>query len=153
MNCAACDRHLSAYIDDELTNDTRLEIEAHLDECERCRGEFESHQAAWEAAQLARPGRAPEGLWDAVVDGLEQDAGGATSLDDLALMLRGLAGEVQDLRREMGALRRALETGETAPAEEREEDEDIQVRMQRFPAGLPASRQRPGSIEQLRRTS
>lgn len=151
MNCAACERHLSAYIDDELTNDARLEIEAHLDECEGCRREFESHQAAWEAAQLARPGRTPEGLWDAVAAGLEQDTGGGASLEDLALMLRGLAGEVQDLRREVGALRRALETEELA--EEREEDEDIQVRMQRFPAGLPASRQRSGSIEQLRRTS
>ena len=48
MNCFACERNLSAYLDDELPMDERLEIEAHLDACERCRAEFESHQGTWE---------------------------------------------------------------------------------------------------------
>jgi len=130
MNCAACERNLSAYIDDELTTDMRLEIEAHLDECEKCRREFESHQAAWEAANMAPAGRAPDGLWDAVEAELGQETGSTTSLDDLALMLRGLAGEVQDLRREVNALRRDLAEAEWA--EERGVEEDIRVRAKPF---------------------
>jgi hypothetical protein len=65
----------------------------------------------------------------------------------VALMLRGLAGEVQDLRHEVAGLRRLLEGG--AAVEEREEDETIRVQMRRFAQGRP----RQASIEQLRRTS
>ena len=146
MNCATCERNLSAYIDDELTTEVRLEIEAHLDECERCRGELESHQAAWEAANMAQAGRAPDGLWDAIETELEQEVG-TTNIEDLALMLRGLASEVQDLRRTVDGLRRDLAEGEWT--EEREEDEDIRVQTRRFGTGRP----RQASIEQLRRTS
>jgi hypothetical protein len=65
----------------------------------------------------------------------------------VALMLRGLAGQVQDLRREVDALRGLLEGG--AAVEERDEDETIRVPMRRFVPGRP----REASIEQLRRTS
>ncbi|MFA6108262.1 MAG: zf-HC2 domain-containing protein [Candidatus Latescibacterota bacterium] len=147
MNCAACERHLSAYLDDELALETRLELEAHLDQCEACRGELEQHQAAWEAAQMAVTGRAPDRLWSAVEETLDNPGAEATTLESLALMIRGLAGEVQDLRREVRALRRAQE--ERVAVEETEGEEPIRVQQRRFVPGRP----RLASIEQLRRTS
>ena len=112
MNCPTCERNLSAYIDDELTTDVRLEIAAHLDECATCHREFEAHQAAWEAAGLAPAGQAPEELWQAVEAELQpREEGGATTLEDLALMLRGLAGEMRDLRHTVDGLRREIEQG------------------------------------------
>ena len=146
MNCATCERNLSAYIDDELAGEMRLEMEGHLDECERCRGELESHQATWEATHQAQAGRAPEGMWEGIAAELGQETEASTSLDDLALMIRGLAGEVQDLRREVTTLRRELAVTEWA--EEQESEEDIRLRGRRFTA-----RPREASIEQLRRTS
>lgn len=146
MNCAACERNLSAYVDDQLTSEMRLEMEGHLDECEHCRGEFESHQAAWEATHQAQAGRAPEGMWEGIAAELDQEMEASTSLDDLALMIRGLAGEVQDLRREVTTLRRELAV--TEGVEEQEDDEDIRLRRRRF-----TTRPREASIEQLRRTS
>ena len=146
MNCAACERNLSAYLDDELTTDTRLDMEAHLDGCESCRSEFQAHEATWEAAGLVQAGPAPEGLWDAIAAELEPE-GGATSLEDVALMVRGLAGELQDLRRTVDALRADLE--ESDWTEERETGEKIRVSPRPFATG----RLRPGSIEQFRRSS
>lgn len=147
MNCAACERHLSAYLDDELALETRLELEAHLDQCEVCHGELEQHQAAWEAAQTAATGSAPERLWSAVEEALDSPGAEATTLENLALMIRGLAGEMQDLRREVRALRRAQE--ERTAAGEAEGEEQIRVQQRRFAPGRP----RLASIEQLRRTS
>jgi len=146
INCATCERNLSAYIDDELASEMRLEMEGHLDECEGCRGEFESHQTAWEATNQAQAGRAPEGMWEEIVAELGEEKEASTSIDDLALMIRGLAGEVQDLRREVTTLRRDLAVTEWA--EEPEDEEDIRLRGRRFTA-----RPREASIEQLRRTS
>jgi anti-sigma factor RsiW len=147
MNCAACERHLSAYLDDELALETRLELEAHLDQCEACRRELAQHQAAWEAAQTAVAGAAPDRLWNAVEAALETPGTEAATLESLALMIRGLAGEVQDLRREVRSLRRAQE--ERVAAEEAEEEESIRVQQRRFVPGQP----RLASIERLRRTS
>ncbi|MBM3278554.1 MAG: zf-HC2 domain-containing protein [Candidatus Handelsmanbacteria bacterium] len=59
-------RHLSAYIDDELSLETRREIEHQCDACPRCRTEFEAHQAVWEAAHLAQSGPAPKTLWEGI---------------------------------------------------------------------------------------
>lgn len=146
IECAACERNLSAYIDDELPADLRLDIEQHLDDCESCRASFGQHQAAWEAAQRVQAGPAPERTWETVQAGLE--AGSAsTGLEDLALMVRGLAEEVRNLRREVNSLRRDLAAAELA--EEQPGEEDIRVQMRRFAAGRP----RQASIEQLRRTS
>jgi len=148
VNCPTCERNLSAYVDDELTTDVRLEIEAHLDECAACRAEFEGHQAAWEAVGMAPAGQAPEELWESIEAELQpQEKGGATTLEDLALMLRGLAGEMQDLRQTVDGMRREMGEGEWD--EEREADEDIRVPSRPFASG----RQRPGSIEQFKRSS
>ena len=147
MNCAACERNLSAYIDDELIAEMRREIEVHLDECEPCRAEFEAHQAVWEAAGLVPAGPVPEGVWEGVQAGLQPEGGG-TSLEEVALMLRGLAGEVRDLRQAVDSLQRDLEEAgfteeREAPARERE------VRPSRYVAGRPHL----GMIEEVRRSS
>ena len=54
MNFSEFERHLSAYIDDELTAEMRLEMEAFMDADETARAEFENHLSAWEAAQDSR---------------------------------------------------------------------------------------------------
>ena len=112
MNCFTCDRNLSAYIDDELAPEQRLDLESHLEDCERCRKEYETHMTSWEAAEDLRSEDAPEGLWQGIEAELQQK-GPDTTLEDLALIVRGLAGEVRELRQAVGELRRDLE----APAQ------------------------------------
>lgn len=131
MNCAACERNLSAYIDDELTTEMRLEIDGHLDECASCRAEFESHQTAWETANAVQTGRAPEGMWQAIETEVEPESGG-TGLEDLGLMIRGLAGEVQDLRRAVDDLRRDMEETELDEEREAGEGRDEDIRSGRY---------------------
>ncbi len=145
MNYAEFERHLSAYVDDELTAELRLEMEAFMDADETARAEFESHLSIWETAQLAAGGAAPEGLWQGIEAALGSGSGSETSMDDLALMIRGLAGEVQDLRREVQQLRGALAEGEWE--EEREVvGGDIRVR-----SPIATEHPRPGRVEQLRK--
>lgn len=117
MNCFSCERNLSAYIDDELTHDARLEVEAHLDTCEACRKNYETHLAAWEAAGRVRAEGAPEGLWRDIESELQQK-GAATTTEDLALIVRGLAEEVRDLKGIMESLRRDLESIRPLEAQE-----------------------------------
>ena len=107
MNCFACERNLSAYLDDELTPDVRREVEAHLDTCETCRKDYETHLAAWEAAGHLRSEAAPEGLRKAVEAELQQ--GKSTTTEDLALIVRGLASEIRDLKGVVEALRQNRE--------------------------------------------
>ena len=71
MNCFQCERNLSAYLDDELPMDERLEIETHLDGCDACRAEFASHQTAWEAAHRVAAEAAPDGLWNGIAEQLD----------------------------------------------------------------------------------
>lgn len=144
MNCFTCERHLSAYIDDELPPQSRRELETHLDECPRCRAEFEAHQIAWEAAHQLRAEAAPEGLWEAISSHLEKPVE-STRLEDLALMLRGLAAQVQDLQRSVGELRQDL--GSTAEPEPQRGG--IRVRTNPFAPG----QLRESSIERLRQSS
>lgn len=109
MNCFSCEKNISAYIDDEVTQDQRIEIEAHLSECDACRDEYESQLATWEAAaDLGSPG-APDDLWRGIEAELEQTGQAGTTLDDLALIVRGLAEEVRELRQEVRGLQREVE--------------------------------------------
>lgn len=152
MNCFTCERHLSAYIDDELSAPSRRELETHLDECPRCRAEFEAHQVAWEVAHQVRAEAAPEGLWEAISSQLEKPAE-STRLEDLALMLRGLAAQVQDLQRSVDGLRQEMAEAEaeteTWPADQAPVHQGIRVRANPFVPGPP----RESSIERLRRSS
>ena len=130
MNCFSCERNLSAYIDDEAPNDVRLEIEAHLDNCQICRGEYESHLATWETIHTVPAGATPDGLFEDIQAQLGPGAA-ATSLEDVALMIRGLASEIQDLHRTVEQLRQDVEeldwTEERPAAETRTEREGIRV--------------------------
>ncbi|OGG54331.1 MAG: hypothetical protein A3F84_09215 [Candidatus Handelsmanbacteria bacterium RIFCSPLOWO2_12_FULL_64_10] len=116
MTCFTCERNLSAYIDDELTADTRLEVEAHLEACERCRRDYETHVAAWEVSGLLRAGATPDGLWEKIEPELRKQRP-ATTMEDLTLIVRGLAGEVRELRQAVEDLRQGLESAR--PSEER----------------------------------
>ena len=107
--------------------EARLEMEAFIDDNEQARGELESHLAAWETAQSAQSGGASDGLWEGIEAGLQVDSSESTSLDDLALMIRGLAGEVEDFKREMQGLRREVQSGEWTEEREAASD-DIRVR-------------------------
>lgn len=107
MTCFTCERNLSAYIDDGLTADTRLEVEAHLEACERCRRDYETHLATWEAAGLLRAGDTPDGLWERIESELRKQRP-ATTMEDLTLIVRGLTSEVRDLRQAVEDLRQDI---------------------------------------------
>jgi anti-sigma factor RsiW len=145
MNCFACERHLSAYIDDELSLESRLELESHLGECPRCRAEFEAYLEVWEAAHQVQSGPVPETLWEGIAARLGQPDVGGVRLEDLALMLRGLAGQVQDLQRSVDEIRQDL----FSAAEPEPLRQGIRVRANPFAPGQP----RESSIERLRSSS
>ena len=123
MNCFACERNLSAYVDDELSREVRLELEAHLDSCDACRQEYETQLAAGEAAADLPVPAAPGGLWEALESEIQAKAPSPTA-EDLALIVRGLAGEVRELRQAVESLRSELE----AVAEEEPMGESERVR-------------------------
>ncbi len=135
MNCFSCERNLSAYIDDHLSHDERVELEAHLSECDRCRTEYESHQTAWEVATALPGGAAPRNLWHGIKQELAQKPPSLT-LDDVALMIKGLASEVHSLRQSVDEMRRDIARTEWSGAEEDARGHgDIRVRPIPFPAG------------------
>jgi len=109
MNCFTCENNLSAYIDDEITTDVRREMEAHLDTCETCHKEYETLLSSWELAGDMRTEAAPDGLWQSVEAELKQKNNTQTTTEDLALIVRGLASEVRDLKQAVDGLRRDLE--------------------------------------------
>ncbi|MBT3605192.1 MAG: hypothetical protein HN521_19185 [Candidatus Latescibacteria bacterium] len=109
MNCFTCENNLSAYVDDELTTDVRRDIEAHLDTCEKCYQEYETLLSTWELAGDMRTEAAPDGLWQAVEAELQQKGHNNTTTEDLALIVRGLASEIRDLKQTVDGLRHDLE--------------------------------------------
>ena len=150
MNCFACERNLSAYLDDELSNEERREIEGHLEQCDRCRVEFDTHQLTWEIAGGLQAGLAPDGLWRGIEQQMQtarQSTSPNSSLDELALMIKGLATEVQEMRRTVDALRDKVYRAEGSEGELPGRDfEGIRVRSAPFATGTP----REGSIDQVR---
>ena len=109
MNCFACEKNISAYIDDEVPQDQRIEIESHLGSCDACRDEYESQLSTWEAVSDVGSSSAPDNLWRGIESELEQTGHTGTTIDDLALIVRGLAEEVRQLRLEMQGLQREVE--------------------------------------------
>ena len=135
MNCFTCERNLSAYVDDQLSHDERVELEAHVSECEPCRAELEAHQATWEAATSLSAGAAPKELWPGIEQQLQQEPATIT-LEEVALMIKGLASEVQSLRQTVDDMRREIAQTEWSPGEEdTRRHGDIRVRPIPFPAG------------------
>ena len=120
MTCFTCERNLSAYIDDELTANARLEVASHLEMCERCRKDYETHLAAWEAAGLVRSGNAPDGLWDRIESDVRKQPP-ATTVEDLALIVRELAGEIRELRQTVEGLRQDLRSARTRIVQDAEQ--------------------------------
>jgi anti-sigma factor RsiW len=109
MNCFACEKNISAYIDDELTQDTRIEMESHLSDCDACRDEYESQLSTWEAVADVGSAPAPDNLWRGIETELEQTGHVGTTIDDLALIVRGLADEVRQLRLEVRGLQHEVD--------------------------------------------
>jgi anti-sigma-K factor RskA len=63
---------LGAYALDAVDDDERVEVEAHLATCPRCRAEVAAHREV--AALMANSGiAAPEGLWDRIAEGLSPE--------------------------------------------------------------------------------
>lgn len=159
MNCFQCERNLSAYLDDELPMDERLEIETHLDGCESCRAEFATHQAAWEVAHQVAAEAAPDGLWNGIAEQLDTPSGGG--VEELTLMVKGLAAEIGDLRRTVDDMRTMLQQAQWAEgsgpvqAYGRDDGPDIRVRTAgpTVPVMHPRDARQPATIEQLRRSS
>ena len=160
MNCFQCERNLSAYLDDELPMDERLEIETHLDTCEACRTEFASHQTAWEAAHRVAAEAAPDGLWNGIAEQLDGPASGG--VEELTLMVKGLAAEIGELKRSLDEMRLMMQQSQwaegSAPVEaygRTEAGPDIRVRTVAPPVPVmhPRDARQPASIEQLRRSS
>ena len=102
MTQAAFERNLSAYIDDELTPETRREMETYMDANEEARKDYETHLAAWEAAGYIRAEPASDAIWRTVESSLNQHN---TTTENLALIVRGLASEVRDLKAAVENLR------------------------------------------------
>lgn len=62
---------LGAYALHAVDADERAIVEAHLEDCPRCRGELREHEAV--ASLLGNSGGdAPDGLWDRIADALEE---------------------------------------------------------------------------------
>lgn len=87
----------------------RRDIEAHLDTCETCHKEYEALLSTWELAGDMRTEAAPDGLWQAVEAELQQKGHNNTTTEDLALIVRGLASEIRDLKQTVEAMRQDVE--------------------------------------------
>lgn len=124
MNCFTCEQNLTAYIDDELGHDQRRDVEAHLAECERCRQEYESQMSAWEMASNVDTEAAPGDLWSRIEAQLPRRESG-TSVEDLALIVKGLASEVRELRQTIEEMR---DRNEAPPGYEEEQRVREQIR-------------------------
>jgi len=64
---------LSAYLDGELTDAERAEVEARLEQSAEWRAELAEVRAARDAVRGLPPRAAPDGFWDAVYAGVAGD--------------------------------------------------------------------------------
>ena len=124
MNCFTCEKNISAYIEDELPQDLRIEIESHLGEYDACRDEYEIQLSTWEAVGDLVSKPAPDNLWRGIESELEQTGHFGTTLDDLALIVRGLTDEVRQLRLEVRGLQRDVEERAYEAAPVRDDTEE-----------------------------
>jgi hypothetical protein len=153
MNCFSCERNLSAYIDDELGTEIRRQMEDHFDQCDSCRSEYNTHLAAWETTTALSASDASTSLWQAIENDLGTNSN-ATTTEDLGLMLRGLASQVQELQKGLDDMRRQMEeSGWNATPEERD---TIQIPSSPYRAVRPrassVAQLRDNPLTQLRRT-
>lgn len=59
-------KKLSAYCNDELTADVRLDVELHLESCARCKREYEEIKLGVALARTLPQADAPEGMWEEI---------------------------------------------------------------------------------------
>lgn len=72
MNCCQRKNQLSPYLDGRLPPAAARRLEAHLEECARCRAEWEELRALKALLAGSAPPPAPPGLWDVVYAGLRE---------------------------------------------------------------------------------
>jgi hypothetical protein len=73
--CRSCRRHLSAYLDGELSSRRERALRLHLEGCEACRAHLEELRlVAFETGRVDPP--PPEGLEASILRGLEPRGGG-----------------------------------------------------------------------------
>jgi len=74
MDCKAFYESIDAYLDGELEGAQRLAIERHLDECPKCRKEYEDlREVLIGAAQMGMADRAPDGFVQDVMARISQE--------------------------------------------------------------------------------
>lgn len=90
MNHAEASELLGAYALDAVERDEAAAVEAHLDNCPRCRDELRAHREV--VGLLASAGQeAPDGLWDRVVARINDPSDSPSELPP-SLRLVGLTG-------------------------------------------------------------
>ena len=62
MQCKAAQKLMSRRLDDELSSETRLSVDAHLAQCPACRAEYAAQQRLWDLLGLVEPIQAPDVL-------------------------------------------------------------------------------------------
>ena len=101
MKCTETQDYIVAYLDGEVAQEVRAEIDLHLEACAECRTEAEELRSV-SALARSRPSLEPSPSWEAALD---RKLAGAK--------WRQLTDEIAALRREVGEVRTAL-TGLTA---------------------------------------
>ena len=71
MNCTDAQQHLSAYYDDELTEDVRLRVSAHVQSCVACARELEHMQQLSNMVSTLVNPSTPPAIWRSVGDQLD----------------------------------------------------------------------------------
>ena len=73
MDCERIREQLGPYLDDEVSQDVRREVDAHLSACPDCTGELDSLGRIAEALAPQKPVAVPDRLWSAIEQRLDGD--------------------------------------------------------------------------------
>jgi anti-sigma factor RsiW len=75
MNCAAIERYVDAFVDDEVDVSARIEVERHLEGCSRCRERLEFTGWLKRRLQTEAQAKAPEALRQRVQKAFQEERG------------------------------------------------------------------------------
>ena len=73
MDCERVRERLGAYLDDEVSEDVRRDVETHLRTCPDCTSELESLEGVAKVFGPQEPVVVPDGLWSAIEQRLDGD--------------------------------------------------------------------------------
>lgn len=73
MDCQRIREQLGAYLDDEVPQDVRREVETHLSACPECTGELDALGRIPEILAPQEPVAVPDALWSAIEQRLDGD--------------------------------------------------------------------------------